>query len=58
MNSKITPEACRKLRGDLTQSEVAKLWHTNIRTVQRWESGEIVPSYLTFEGMKAIKKGK
>jgi DNA-binding transcriptional regulator YiaG len=54
----VTPEMVVALRGDLTQDAVSKLWRTNIRTVQRWESGEIRPSYCTWIGMQAIIKGK
>jgi DNA-binding transcriptional regulator YiaG len=53
-NNPITPAQIIALRGYLTQDAASKLWRTNIRTVQRWESGEIRPSYCTWEGMKVL----
>jgi len=54
----VTPQMVVELRGDLTQDAASKLWRTNIRTVQRWEAGEIRPSYCTWIGMQTIIKGK
>ena len=53
-NNPVTPAQIIALRGDLTQDAVSKLWRTNIRTVQRWEAGEIRPSYCTWVGMQTI----
>jgi DNA-binding transcriptional regulator YiaG len=50
----VTPAQIIALRGDLTQDAASKLWRTNIRTVQRWEAGDIRPSYCTWVGMQTI----
>ena len=55
----ITPDMVIALRGELTQTAAAKLWRCSLRTVQRWESGNIQPSYATWVGMQEIiRRGK
>ena len=54
MNNPITPDMVLALRGELTQTAAAKLWRCILRTVQRWESGEIKPSFATWAGMQEI----
>jgi len=51
----VTPEMVVTLRGELTQTAAARLWHVSLRTVQRWEAGEIRPSHIAWAGMQAIK---
>ena len=53
----ITPAMVVSLRGELTQTAAARLWRCSLRTVQRWESGEIKPSFATWVGMQEIIRG-
>ena len=55
MNNPITPAMVVSLRGELTQTAAARLWRCSLRTVQRWEAGEIRPSYAAWVGMQALK---
>lgn len=43
----VTPAQIVAMRGDMTQTFVARLWRISLRTVQRWEAGEIRPSHAT-----------
>ena len=52
----ITPAMVITLRGGLTQTAAALLWRCSLRTVQRWEAGEIRPSYAAWVGMQEIIK--
>jgi len=52
----ITPAMVITLRGGLTQTAAARLWRCSLRTVQRWEAGEIRPSYAAWVGMQEIIK--
>jgi len=52
----VIPAQIVALRGDLSQAAVAKLWRVSLRTIQRWESGEIRPSYIAWIGMREIIK--
>jgi len=54
----ITPAMVVSLRGELTQTAAARLWRCSLRTVQRWESGEIKPSFATWVGMQALKSSR
>ena len=53
----VTPAMVVSLRGELTQTAAARLWRCSLRTVQRWEAGEIRPSYATWVGMQEIIRG-
>ena len=54
----VTPAMVVSLRGELTQTAAAMLWRCSLRTVQRWESGEIKPSFATWVGMQALKSNR
>jgi len=51
-----TPEKIIALRvaAGLTQDACAKLCKTNLRSWQRWESGDTRPSYCTWVGIRTI----
>jgi len=55
-SSPITPEMVIALRGERTQTAAARLWRCSLRTVQRWEAGEIRPSYAAWVGVQEIIK--
>ncbi|OGO33099.1 MAG: hypothetical protein A2Z03_02205 [Chloroflexi bacterium RBG_16_56_8] len=50
----VTPAQIVALRGGMTQTAAAKLWRVSLRTVQRWEAGEIRPSHIAWIGMREV----
>jgi len=55
-SNQVTPGMVIALRGERTQTAAARLWRCSLRTVQRWEAGEIRPSYAAWVGMQEIIK--
>ena len=53
-SNQVTPGMVITLRGGLTQTAAAGLWRCSLRTVQRWEAGEIRPSYAAWVGVQEI----